>query len=68
MTRDSQLEKQAGRIELLREIQSRLSAVPDVESATAALVLPLGGGARAKGSADFPQPARRAGRASSISR
>ena len=54
VTRDWPLEKQEGRIELLREIQSRLSAVPGVESATAALVLPLGGGARAKGSGGFP--------------
>jgi predicted permease len=54
VTRDWPLEKQEGRIELLREIQSRLSAVPGVESATAALVLPLGGGARPKGSGGFP--------------
>lgn len=45
-TRDWPLPKQEGRIELLREVQARLRALPGVENATAALVLPLAGGLR----------------------
>ena len=53
VTREWEFSKQQGRIELLREIQARLRALPGVESATAALVLPLGGGARPKGLRSF---------------
>jgi predicted permease len=44
VTRQWELPRQEGRIELLTEIQSRLRALPGVESASAALALPLGGG------------------------
>ena len=44
VTRDWPFTKQEGRIELLREIQARLRAIPGVQSATATLMLPLGGG------------------------
>ena len=58
VTRDWELSRQQGRIELLRELQRRLSALPGVESATAALVLPLGGGALSKNAAPArPRPA-----------
>jgi putative ABC transport system permease protein len=40
---------------LLREIQERLRALPGVENATAALVLPLGGGQRPKNSSAVRQ-------------
>ena len=57
-TRDWQLTRQQGRLELLREIQARLLALPGVENATAALILPLGGGSRpTKSNAPRPQPA-----------
>src|ERR1035441_7003264 len=55
-TRDWQLTRQQGRLELLREIQSRLRALPGVENATAALVLPLGGGTRPKNPAPPARP------------
>ena len=55
-TRDWSLTRQQGRVELLREMQTRLRAVPGVENATAALILPLGGGGRPK-----PQAAARPG-------
>jgi putative ABC transport system permease protein len=45
-TRDWPLTRQDGRLALLRDIQERLRALPGVESAAAALVLPLGGGQR----------------------
>jgi putative ABC transport system permease protein len=48
VTKDWSFTRQQGRIELLREIQARLSAIPGVESATATLMLPLGGGPRPK--------------------
>jgi len=44
VTRDWQLTRQEGRLAWLREIQARLRALPGVENATNALVLPLGGG------------------------
>ena len=50
-TRDWQLTRQQGRIELLREIRARLRALPGVENASESLVLPLGGGSRARGPA-----------------
>jgi len=50
-TRDWQLTRQQGRLELLREIQARLRALPGVQSATEALALPLGGGSRPRNSA-----------------
>ena len=53
-TRDWQLTRQQGRLELLREIQARLRALPEVENVTAALVLPLGGGSRPKSPATPP--------------
>ena len=58
VTRDWQLTRQQGRLELLRETQDRLRALPGVRNATAALVLPLGGGSR-PGNPDAarPQPA-----------
>jgi putative ABC transport system permease protein len=55
VTRDWPLERQQGRIELLREIQSRLGAIPGIQSATATLSLPLGGGSHPK----LPNPAAR---------
>ena len=58
VTRDWQLTRQQGRLALLRETQDRLRALPGVRNATAALVLPLGGGSR-PGNPDAarPQPA-----------
>jgi predicted permease len=50
LTRDWELTRQQGRIELLREIRARLRALPGVENVTAALVLPLGGGSRPRNS------------------
>lgn len=50
-TRDWQLTRQNGRLELLREIRDRLRTLPGVENVTAALVLPLGGGFRPTSSA-----------------
>jgi predicted permease len=46
VTRDWSLTRQQGRLELLREIQARLRALPGVQSATETLVLPLSGGPR----------------------
>jgi putative ABC transport system permease protein len=46
VTRDWSLTRQQGRLELLREIQARLRALPGVQSATETLMLPLGGGSR----------------------
>jgi putative ABC transport system permease protein len=46
VTRDWSLTRQQGRLELLREIQTRLRALPGVQSATETLMLPLGGGQR----------------------
>ena len=46
VTRDWSLTRQQGRLELLREIQTRLRALPGVQSATETLMLPLGGGPR----------------------
>ena len=43
VTRDWPLPRQQGRMELLREIQNRLRALPGVENVTEALMLPLGG-------------------------
>jgi putative ABC transport system permease protein len=57
VTCDWSLTRQQGRIELLNRIQEKLRATPGVESATAALVLPLGGGARPKNAATAPRPA-----------
>jgi len=58
VTRDWQLTRQQGRLELLREMQIRLRALPGVRNATAALVLPLGGGSRPRNpDAASPQPA-----------
>src|ERR1035441_8750987 len=54
VTRDWQLTRQQGRLALLRETQDRLRALPGVRNATAALVLPLGGGSRPGN----PEPAR----------
>jgi predicted permease len=48
VTRDWSLTRQQGRIELLNRIQERLRAIPGVENATAALMLPLGGGPGSK--------------------
>ena len=58
VTRDWELTRQQGRLELLRELRARLQALPGVENVTAALVLPLGGGARPRDSATArPRPA-----------
>lgn len=46
LTRDWPLTRQEGRIALLNEIQARLRALPGVEDATAALMLPLDAGIR----------------------
>ena len=54
-TRDWQLTRQSGRLELLREIHARLSALPGVQNVTAALVLPLGGGFRPTSSVLRPE-------------
>jgi predicted permease len=54
-TRDWQLTRQDGRLELLREIRAGLGALPGVENVTAALALPLGGGSRPSNSASAPQ-------------
>jgi putative ABC transport system permease protein len=54
VTRSWELSRQQGRLELLRELRARLQALSGVESATAALVLPLGGGARPRS----PAPTR----------
>jgi putative ABC transport system permease protein len=43
VTRDWQLTRQQGRIELLREIRARLRTLPGVENASESLALPLGG-------------------------
>lgn len=51
VTRDWQVTRQEGRLDLLREIQARLRTLPGVEHVTAALVLPLGGGQRPRNSA-----------------
>ena len=51
VTRDWELTRQQGRLELLCEIQAGLRALPGVQSVTSALVLPLGGGSRPKDSA-----------------
>ena len=51
VTRDWQFTDQQGRLELLREIQTRLRALPGIETVTAALFLPLGGGPRPMNSA-----------------
>jgi putative ABC transport system permease protein len=57
VTRDWQLTRQEGRLGLLRDIQARLRTLPGVENATAALVLPLGGGQRPKNAAPAqPRP------------
>jgi putative ABC transport system permease protein len=48
VTRDWNITQQQGRIELLREIQARLRAIPGVQSATETLMLPLAGGPRPK--------------------
>jgi putative ABC transport system permease protein len=53
VTRDWPLGRQDGRLELLREIQSRLRAIPGVQDVTAGLFLPLTRGPRA----DQPAPA-----------
>ena len=58
VTREWEPTRQQGRLELLRELRARLQALPGVENVTAALVLPLGGGARPRGSATArPRPA-----------
>jgi len=44
VAKDWSLTRQQGRIELLRQVQARLRALPGVQSATATLLLPLGGG------------------------
>jgi predicted permease len=44
VTRDWQLTRQQGRIELLRQIRDRLRAIPGVENVSEALAVPLGGG------------------------
>jgi len=49
-TRQWPLTRQEGRLDLLRRVQAQLRALPGVEDATAALVLPLGGGQRPRGS------------------
>ena len=58
VTREWELTRQQGRLELLRELRGRLRALPGVENVTAALVLPLGGGARPRNPAmTQPRPA-----------
>ena len=58
VTREWELTRQQGRLELLRELRARLQALPGVENVTAALVLPLGGGARPRNPAmTQPRPA-----------
>jgi len=54
VTRDWQLTRQQGRLELLREVRARLRALPGVENVSEALALPLGGGSRPKNSAAPP--------------
>ena len=44
LTKDWSFTRQQGRIDLLREIQSRLSALPGVQSVSETLSLPLSGG------------------------
>ena len=56
VTREWPLIEQQGRIELLREIQSRLRAIPGVQSATATLMAPLAGGPRPNSPAPAPRP------------
>ncbi|HUB83003.1 MAG TPA: FtsX-like permease family protein, partial [Bryobacteraceae bacterium] len=56
LTREWPIDKQEGRLELLREIQARLAAIAGVRGATAALALPLAGGPRPKASATTPGP------------
>ena len=57
VTRDWPLTKQAGRLELLRQMQTRLAAIPGIRGATATLALPLAGGPRLKASnATTPRP------------
>ena len=48
VTRQWELSRQQGRLELLRQIQARLRAMPGVENASEALTLPLGGGPPAR--------------------
>jgi putative ABC transport system permease protein len=55
VTRDWPLTKQEGRLALLREIQTRLRALPGVESVTAGLFLPLTRSAQ-PGSPAAPRP------------
>jgi putative ABC transport system permease protein len=45
-TRDWPLTRQEGRLELLREIQARLHAIPGVQNVAEALTVPLGGDLR----------------------
>jgi len=56
VTREWQLTRQNGRLELLRQIQAQLRAIPGIESVTAALILPLAGGSRPKSAQDAAQP------------
>ncbi len=58
VTRDWPLGRQDGRLELLREIQSRLRAIPGVQNVTAGLFLPLTRGPRA--GQPTPEPPRQA--------
>jgi predicted permease len=53
-TRDWSFTRQSGRLDLLREIRTRLRALPGVEDVTEALALPLGGGFRPTNSATRP--------------
>ncbi len=58
VNREWPLPKQEGRLELLSQIQTRLRALPGIEDASAALILPLAGGQFSKGGAPpRPQPA-----------
>jgi putative ABC transport system permease protein len=55
VTRDWPLQRQQGRHALLREVQTRLRALPGVENVSAALSLPLtGGGSRPRNTPQAP--------------
>ena len=56
VTRDWSFTRQQGRIELLNRIQERLRAIPGVERATGALMLPLGGGVGSKKASPASRP------------
>lgn len=56
VTRDWQLTRQEGRVELLRQIRERLLTLPGVQNVSASLILPLGGGASPRNPATAANP------------